>query len=1143
MGTIPGQTVYLPAFDCPGRHLVTATFTPFPTPGGFAPVPWITLPKLVELEAGQSSPWIDVQLNLGQLQPGKHQGIISLKCVACDQGACAHKAIATAVDVEIPYPTVFGASPADAKFGGLVGGQPVTAQELLPNVLSDIKKSSFASLPGATAIFKTLDEHYLDNNSSDISFIRTIDDTNSKSGRLGVKIVPVDGLSKGPGNGVYSENSLGMEEIYLGVDMSMKGIQAARQNPSDFYVFTIDGNMGVISKADLVHNLVHEGLHATIAGSQDVPQPRGGAAGASIEEEREGFRVGNAAARALGLPEESADPQPSAYNSGSNPAYKPFFPTLVPGAAGAPAKTPAAGSKAATTPAPATTPVPGSSSSSSMVPTYNNAPASGFCANEGSGLACDGAPNFALVCDEATTGGASCTLEGTGLTNPCAFENGHWTCDEMPPAVASCSAASCSYESDIVTDVCRDEGQYVCDQLPAFVLACEPEATCRLEAFPPQETADCLTDDCLTGQVLYAATQNLDCDLAGSGGLQVIKRLGTYDVFPSGRDDDVVGRVRDAFAREADTTNGASLESYKFLLVPQERDFRFDVGPGSDSRNTSVDASAGPLKGSVKVSVESTGIFSYGGATYQLHGASFGSFNFATPSTGLPPGIEPFVSQQLSIDRSNYTTVTFENVYRGIILRGFRDAGITDYQNNGCRKVAVPTDPNYLRTGRNGGNSWGAKEDDQWAIKRVGFTDDADSAWNLVPESAAPTVVAVIDTGLDWHHKDIDANNIWHNADEIPGNGIDDDHNGYVDDVIGWDFLAKSNRPWDFDGHGTVVTGIIAAAHNDAGIAGINPHVKIMVLKGVNNFGTTRASVIAEAIVYAADNAAKVINISVAGPHVSRMEQAAIDYAHKKGALVVAAAGNDGIELDDFGPGGEDDVLTVGATHLDDRAAAFSNYGDRVDIVAPGVDVLSLRARYTDANYRPGGDDEGKYAVGDNYVGPDKRYLHVSGTSFATPIVAGIASLMMSKNPALMADEVRRILLQTAADVDIVGDDKYTGHGMVDARAALSVDKDFSVTAEITNVTFVPADGPQFVRVTGTVDASRFKRAWMQIGPGENPGGWRYVGAKRKFPIIDGTLGTIPIKEFTSSGLWQVVVNVEHNNGVIRRAAFPVEIP
>ncbi|RZV36083.1 MAG: hypothetical protein EX272_09400, partial [Chromatiales bacterium] len=278
------------------------------------------------------------------------------------------------------------------------------------------------------------------------------------------------------------------------------------------------------------------------------------------------------------------------------------------------------------------------------------------------------------------------------------------------------------------------------------------------------------------------------------------------------------------------------------------------------------------------------------------------------------------------------------------------------------------------------------------------------------------------------------------------------------------------------------------------------------------------------------------------GERANRMVQAAVDFAHQQGVLVVAAAGNEGIELGDYGPGGGENVLTVGATHDDDRGTGFANFGDRVDIAAPGVDVLSLRARYTDANFRPGVDGNEEYTVGENYVGEDKRYLRASGTSFSAPIVTGVASLMLSKNPDLTADQVEQILLQTAKDVEKPGRDPYTGHGMVDARAALNADADFSVTAEITGLELFPSDAPQYVRVRGTIDASDFKRAWMQIGPGENPGGWRFVGQKRKYPIVNGEIGTIPLRSFNSSGLWQVVVNVEHKNGVVKRAAFPITV-
>jgi hypothetical protein len=569
--------------------------------------------------------------------------------------------------------------------------------------------------------------------------------------------------------------------------------------------------------------------------------------------------------------------------------------------------------------------------------------------------------------------------------------------------------------------------------------------------------------------------------------------------------------------------------------------------PGDDSRDADVGWDADPIKrpfnkyGRLQLQLPYSDSFESGaipaGLTVGLRVPSYGSINIEAPASALPGSLSRFYKNELTIGETPFTTLKFKDRKLGLVYNTI-DTTVMVFENNWCRVVLTPTDPNYKRTGRHGGGSWGQPMDDQWAIKRVGYTEDESSAWNQVPDTAAPVVVALIDTGLDWHHLDISYENIWRNEGEIPDNGIDDDDNGFVDDIIGWDFLGRHNKPWDFDGHGTVVAGIIAASQNNgAGIAGINPHAKIMVLKAVNNFGTTRASYLAEAIVYAADNGARIINISVGGPHTSRIEQAAIDYAYEKGVLVVAASGNEGIELEDYGPGGGDHVLTVGATHTDDRAAAFSNFGDRLDLVAPGVDILSLRARYTDANYR--GSDE--YEIGTNYVGEDKRYLHVSGTSFSAPIVTGTASLLLARSPELTASQVERILFQTAEDIEFPGKDKYAGFGMLDARTALSVDPQFFVTAAIDRAQLVQVEGGgSRLRIIGTADAEMFKRAWLQIGAGENPASWKSVGSKLKFPVRNGTLGSIPRREFRGSELWQLVVNVEHKNGTVKRAVYPV---
>jgi subtilisin family serine protease len=207
--------------------------------------------------------------------------------------------------------------------------------------------------------------------------------------------------------------------------------------------------------------------------------------------------------------------------------------------------------------------------------------------------------------------------------------------------------------------------------------------------------------------------------------------------------------------------------------------------------------------------------------------------------------------------------------------------------------------------------SWGQKYPDQWALQRIGFDASPNSAWRLVKQNAQPVVVAVIDTGLDWNHRNIDPENIWRNPKETAGNGVDDDKNGYVDDVIGWDFFDRDGKPWDFDGHGTFVSGLIAGSWKDkSGIAGINPFARLMILKAVNNFGHSRASYVAEAIAYAADNGARVINLSLGGKEPTKVAQAAIDYAYSKGVVIVVAAGNEGADISKFGITGSDKVLT-----------------------------------------------------------------------------------------------------------------------------------------------------------------------------------------------------------------------------------------
>ena len=278
-------------------------------------------------------------------------------------------------------------------------------------------------------------------------------------------------------------------------------------------------------------------------------------------------------------------------------------------------------------------------------------------------------------------------------------------------------------------------------------------------------------------------------------------------------------------------------------------------------------------------------------------------------------------------------------------------------------------------------------------------------------------------------------------------------------------------------------------------MAGINPFARLMILKALNNFGHTRASYVAEAITYAADNGARVINLSVGGKEISEVEQAAIDYAYWQGrghrGRRPATRASMSASMASPVP---DKVLTVATTGFDDQRAVFSNWG-KVSVAAPGLDILSLRG----APHRHDAGHRGRQIrSGAAFVGEDKRYYRASGTSFSAPIVSGLASLMIANDPALTNRQVMAIIKSTARDVGTPGVDQFTGYGIVDAVAALKAPKDYLLAAGIDRVEVVQASGKAAVRVRGTADANALKAARIEIGQGDAPASWTRVARRRK---------------------------------------------
>jgi subtilisin family serine protease len=395
----------------------------------------------------------------------------------------------------------------------------------------------------------------------------------------------------------------------------------------------------------------------------------------------------------------------------------------------------------------------------------------------------------------------------------------------------------------------------------------------------------------------------------------------------------------------------------------------------------------------------------------------------------------------------------------------------------------------------------------------------ARSAWDIERGLDRPVTVAVIDSGLDFMHPDFSLDNLWVNTNEIPANFIDDDRNGYVDDVVGWNFVDWNNAPFDDDGHGTVVAGIIAAnTNNSKGISGINWGAKVMVLKVSDSEGRTTAFDTAKAIVYAVNNGAEVINLSLGGGKASLIEQMAVDYATMKGVVVVAAAGNEGIDISDYAPASLRGVITVGGTDTEDKPVERYNYGDNVFIAAPAKRIFSLRARNTSTL--------GRNMLNMHSFGPDRAYYIADGTSFAAPIVSGTISLMLARDPSLSNEQIAWALRSTARDVGKKGWGPYTGFGRLDAFEALKANAGEFVWAQL----WEPEKVKDVLVIYGTGYAASFDSYRLELGKGKRPGKWRTLHESKK-PLISGAAGVVKAEDLKKSSYWTLRLSITDKNG------------
>ncbi len=254
------------------------------------------------------------------------------------------------------------------------------------------------------------------------------------------------------------------------------------------------------------------------------------------------------------------------------------------------------------------------------------------------------------------------------------------------------------------------------------------------------------------------------------------------------------------------------------------------------------------------------------------------------------------------------------------------------------RTVAIPNDPGYIQ-------QWGLNNTGQFG-GIPGADISAQKAWE-VTKGSDNIIIAVLDSGVSYDHPDL-KDNIWVNTAEMNGKaGVDDDNNGYVDDYYGWDYIDNDGYPSDYNQHGTHVAGIIAAkGNNNTGISGVMWSAKIMALRFLGVTGTGDVARAAEAIEYAVDNGARIINASWGGYDYSATVYSAINYARQHNVLFVAAAGNESNDnnISPFYPASYNlpNIISVAATDQGDQLAYFSNYGsNKVHLAAPGVSIYS----------------------------------------------------------------------------------------------------------------------------------------------------------------------------------------------------------
>lgn len=342
-------------------------------------------------------------------------------------------------------------------------------------------------------------------------------------------------------------------------------------------------------------------------------------------------------------------------------------------------------------------------------------------------------------------------------------------------------------------------------------------------------------------------------------------------------------------------------------------------------------------------------------------------------------------------------------------LKRYRGRGDVKYAepNYIAQASMVPNDPYYIY---------------QWHLDNPNYGGiNTISAWDV--NQGSGVTVAVIDTGVAYENYSPTRKVRYYKAPDLAQTSF----------VPGYDFVNKDTHPNDDNSHGTHVTGTIAqSTNNSVGVAGVAFKASIMPIKVLDKNGYGTYANVANGIRWAADQGAKVINLSLGGPYSATYLQDAVAYAYNKGVTVVAAAGNDGASVISYPAAYDAYVIAVGATRYDETLAYYSNYGASLDLVAPGGDL------YVDQN----GDGYADGVLQNTFNPTTKKtnqfgYWFFQGTSMASPHVAGSAALVISKGTVSTPGQVRQVLESTADDLGVPGKDYQYGWGLINSAAAV----------------------------------------------------------------------------------------------------------